>query len=356
MSTCFLGPPFNISGNRFLPEDTFSFTLEFDNPSDQNDILAYEWYLDNVLMIEEGSIQVTAKALTGKHFIGVRVLNNQGWSGLKEFDFYTNVMPDLLVVEGPDTVNEGDVATYEAYLHFGNQEIVKVTDKAVFSINTGGTFDSNLLTTYNDVTSFEDKNAVVTASVYNVSGTKNLTILNTTKKYPAVLVVDIFDVSTLNIGALIANPDVNNGQVLAYTGNNFIPANATPNDALILASDYINNGSSLKWRFQFNILKIVNQYPNIKDFVFEVRARSNSARILYGAYGLKTYDTKMVMYGAPGSFIPTVTGGGNVGGPVNYQTSVSAGANGNYNKDYLLTILKFNFNVQNSILTVTKNS
>ncbi|WP_410220704.1 hypothetical protein [Pedobacter sp.] len=356
MSTCFLGPPFSIIGNRFLPEDIFSFILEFDNPSDQDGILAYEWYLDDVLLIDEKSDQITSKASSGKHFIGVRVLNNLGWSGLRKYDFYTNVTPDLLVVEGPVSVNEGDVATYEAYLHFGNQEVVRVTDKATFSINTGGIFDSNVLTTYNDVASFEDKNAIVTASVYNVSGTKNLTILNTTKKYPAVLVVDIFDVSALNVGALIANANVNNGQVLAYTGNNFIPANVAPNDALILASDYINNGSSLKWRFQFNILKIVNQYPNIKDFVFEVRARSNSSRILYGAYGLKTYDAKMVMYGAPGSFIPTVTGGGNVGGPVNYQTSVSAGANGNYNKDYLPTILKFNFNVQNSILTVTKNS
>ncbi|WP_293303125.1 hypothetical protein [Pedobacter sp. UBA4863] len=350
-TVCLFGPPFDIVGETYLPDNSFSFTVEFDSVPEQESVLAYQWFLDKVILIQEQGQQVSSKANDGPHSIGVRLLTAQGWSGIKYLDFYANIVPGSLIIQGPTQLEEGSSATYETYLSFGSNAPIRVTDKTNFSINLGGAFDFNQLTTYRDDTDFSDKYATITATLEGgMSKNLPLTILNTNIHYPSVLVIDLFNDTPLNAGALIINADVVGGQALVYTGNNFLPSNSASADAYILASDLVDNGSILKWRLEFNIAKLIRQYPRIKDFVLEVRGRSNTMKTLEGAFALKDYTGVMAMNGNVGNYVPTVIGGANVYYS-NFQTYAAAGANGNYNKDYLPMLLRFNFNVPTSTLT-----
>ncbi|WP_199117319.1 hypothetical protein [Pedobacter sp. ASV28] len=348
---CLFGPPFALVGETYLSNNTFSFSVEFDSAPDQESVQAYQWFLDKVILIEEQGQQVSSMTADGPHTIGVRILTVQGWSGVKYLDFYANMLVNSLTIAGPTSVQEGAVATYEAYLSFGSGTQMKVTEKTTFSINMGGSFDFNVLSTLRDDSDFNDKQATITATLGGgISRTLPITILNTNVRYPSVLVVDLFNDTPLNGGAIIVNADIDGGQTLVYTGNNFLPNNSLPADAFILASDLIDNASILKWRFEFNMAKLIRQYPRIQDFVLEIRGRSNAVKAITGSFSLKDYTGVMAMNGSTGSYAPTVIGGANLYYE-NFQTHAVGGANGNYNKDYLPMLLRFNFNVPSGTLT-----
>jgi len=349
--SCLYGPAFDLVGEIYLPNNFFSFAVEFETPAGQQSVLAYQWFLDQIILIDEGAQEVDSRADSGPHTIGVRILTADGWSGVKYLDFYANIIANSFTIQGPVQVREGASASYETYLTFGSNAPVKVTDKTSFSINLGGNFDFNLLSTFRDNVNFYNRQATVTATLGSqFSKTYPITILSTNVRYPAVLVVDIFNDSILNAAAMIVNPDVTFAQVLTYTGHNFLPANTPVAGAFILASDLVNNGSSLKWRFEFNILKLIQQYPNIQDFVLEIRAKSNVARYINGAFGLKDYTAGMLMTGSAGSYIPTITSGNDVQYG-SYRTFVAGGANGTFTQNALPMALRFNFNVASSKVT-----
>ncbi|HTJ49598.1 MAG TPA: hypothetical protein VL443_09110, partial [Cyclobacteriaceae bacterium] len=59
---------------------------------------------------------------------------------------------------------------------------------------------------------------------------------------------------------------------------------------------------------------------------------------------LKAHDSQMSLLNSPGSYIPTVIVK-NLGYPVNFSSSVVAGANGSYAEGDLTEILKFTYDV-----------
>ena len=352
--TCLFGPPFDLIGEAYLPDNSFTFHVAFDSLQDQELVFAYQWFLDKAILIDEEAQQISSMTSDGPHKIGVRILTAEGWSGIRSLDFFANSVPGSLSIQGPAQVLEGATTTYEAYLSFGNNVPVRVTDKTQFSISQGGVFDFNQLTTFRDDIDFNDKYATITAVMEGgLTQTLPITILNTSVRYPSVLVFDIFDDVSLNASALIANAEVAVGNSLVYRGNNFLLPGSIAADAYILASDRINNGSALVWRFQFNVVKLIKEYPNIQDFMFEIRARSNANKYIYGAFGLKNHASSMVMNGSPGSYVPTIIGGNVNVQYGNYQAYVNGGANGNFNKDYLPMMIRFNYNVASATLTYT---
>lgn len=351
-SLCLFGPAFELNGDTYLAGNSFSFNVDFETPADQQRVLAYQWFLDRAILINEIQQQVNSSVNDGPHVIGVRILTAEGWSGIKYLDFYAKIIADSFTIQGPNQVQEGTSATYETYLAFGGNAPVRVTAQTTFQINIGGAFDYNVLNTFRDDVDLNHKYATITAILGGgLSQTLPITILNTSVRHPSILVVDVFDDAPLNAAAIIVNTDVTVAQMPTYKGNNFLPTGAAPAAAYILASDLVNNGSALKWRFQFNILKLITQYPNIQDFVLEIRARSNAAKSIYGAYSLKDQEATMIMNGSAGNRVPTVVGGNNIYYNT-FQTFTSGGANGNYSVDYLPMVLRFNFNVPTSTLTL----
>lgn len=349
---CLYGPPFTLSGELYFSDTVVNFSVDFSNPADEQSILAYDWYLDDVLVIDERSAGFAGKVYCGGHKIGVRVLSSEGWSGIKSHSFYTCKAPIAIIIQGPDAINEGESGTYLVLQQFSDGTVEDLTNKYTFTVNGGGSFNGNVLTTVKNDNSFSDE--IITITATPVSGapvTKQVTVKNTTQFNSVVLVVDLFNDSSLNVIGLIDNPEVAVNHQSVYTGNNFIPVSVIAENTYMLASDLIP-GSSTNWRFEFNLAKLITEYPNTTDFVFYIKGRGAADQGLNGAFSLKTKEAKMIMTGSAGSYVPSVTGGETVGYSSFSSYSVP-GANGSYEENDLFTIIRFNYNVPADTLTYT---
>lgn len=184
------------------------------------------------------------------------------------------------------------------------------------------------------------------------TGTQELAF-TTCFNYMSILVVDLYTNSTLNVIGLIDNAEVTESHQAAYTGNNFIPAGAAVADALILASDFINQ-NPLNWRFEFNLHKLKLQYPTTDQFRLYIKGRGATAVALNGAYVVFNQLGTMAMANSPGTYVPTVSGGTIIVQQTHFTANVVAGANGSYNEADLTTIIEFIYTV--SANTVTFNT
>jgi hypothetical protein len=126
----------------------------------------------------------------------------------------------------------------------------------------------------------------------------------------SILVVDLYANATLNVIGLIDNAEVAESHIAAYTGSNFIPAGAVAAEALILASDFIDQ-SVLNWSFEFNLHKLKLQYPSTDQFRIFIMGRASGVEpiSLNGAYVVYNPQGTMVMNNSPGTYQPSVTGG-----------------------------------------------
>ncbi|WP_145861271.1 DUF5977 domain-containing protein [Pedobacter suwonensis] len=347
---CLYGPPFTLNGEEYFSDNNVGFQVAFSSSEDQKLVLAYQWYLNGTLIINEKGASLVGKIYCGNHTVGVRVLSSEGWSGVKSRSFYTCKVPTGLELYGPDTINEGDSATYQVLRRFSDGTVEDLTAQYIFTITGDASFNGNVLTTIKDDSSFGDK-------VLNILGTtvsgdtiaKDIVVKNTTLFKSAVLVVDLFNDTSLNVIGLIDNPEVTVNHQAVYTGNNFLPASVVAENAYMLASDLMNGAT---WRFEFNLARLMTEYPGTTDFVFHIKGRSALDQGLNGAFSVKTKKAKMVMTGNASSYVPSVTGGGTVG--YNSFSSYSvAGANGSYNEADLFAIIRFNYHVQTDTLTYT---
>ncbi|WP_412468364.1 hypothetical protein [Pedobacter sp. KLB.chiD] len=347
---CLYGPPFTLTGEEYFSDNTVGFQVVFGTPEDQQLVLAYQWYLNGTLMINERGGSLAGKIYCGNHTVGVRVLSSEGWSGIKSRSFYTCKVPTGLELNGPDTINEGDSATYRVLRHFSDGTVEDLTNQYTFTVNGGASFNGNVLTTIKNDSSFSDETLNITATpVTGNPVTKQVTVKNTTQFNSAVLVVDLFNDTSLNVIGLIDNPEIAVNHQAANSGNNFLPASVVAENAYILASDLMNGAN---WRFEFNLAKLITEYPGTTDFVFYIKGRGASDQNLSGAFSLKTKEAKMVMTGDAGSYVPSVTGGDTVN-YTNFNTFVVKGANGSYSEADLRNIIRFNYHVPTDTLTFT---
>jgi len=349
---CLYGPPFTLSGEVYFSDNNISFQVDFSNPADQQNILAYEWYLNDTLVIDERNAGFAGKVYCGGHKVGVRVLSSEGWSGIKSHSFYTCKAPLAIIIQGPDFINEGESGTYLVLQQFSDNTVEDLTSKYTFTVNGGASFSGNVLTTIKNDSSFSDETLTITATpVTGNPVTKQVTVKNTTQFNSAVLVVDLFNDTSLNVIGLIDNPEVTVNHQPVYTGNNFLPVSVIAENAYMLASDLIP-GSANNWRFEFNLAKLITQYPNTTDFVFYIKGRGAADQSLSGAFSLKTKEAKMIMSGGTGSYVPSVVGGG-TNHYTNFNTYVVKGANGSYLEENLRNIIRFNYNFPSDTLTFT---
>lgn len=347
---CLYGPPFTLNGEVYFSDNNISFQVDFSNPADQQNILTYEWYLNDTLVIDERNAGFTGKVYCGGHKVGVRVLSSEGWSGIKSHSFYTCKALLAIIIQGPDFINEGESGTYLVLQQFSDNTVEDLTSKYTFTVNGGASFNGNVLTTIKNDSSFSDETLTITATPGTGNPvTKQVTVKNTTQFNSAVLVVDLFNDTSLNVIGLIDNPEIAINHQPAYSGNNFLPASVAAENAYMLASDLMNGAN---WRFEFNLAKLITQYPNTTDFVFYIKGRGAADQSLNGAFSLKTKEAKMIMSGNAGSYVPTVVGGNTVNYN-NFSSFIVKGANGSHLEADLRNIIRFNYNVLSDTLTFT---
>jgi len=350
---CLAGPPFSLSGNQLLPDRQVNFQFLFDSSADQATVLAYEWYLNNLLVVGQNNPVLSASLDCGTYNIGARILTAQGWSGIQNLAFQTCAAPVSVVINGPDSVGEGASADYQVIGTYFNGASSDLTDQYVLTA-TEGSFTGHTFTAATNNTSNDTRQITITASKDGATVvSKQVTVDDTTSApYPVgILVLDIYNDAALNVLGYIENTEVSPNPVLCYTGNNITPS-GTPSQALILASDLINQ-PVLNWRFEFNIAKLVANYPGTAEFVFHLRGRSDAVKTVSGVFALKSGDAIMTLSGSPGSYIPSVSGGSNVGNLSSFTGNVLSGADGTYSIDKMITIIRLVYNVASQSITFT---
>jgi len=252
-----------------------------------------------------------------------------------------------ITINGPDTVVVGSTGTYTVIETFTDDTTEDATSEYVLTC-PDGTFSGGVFTPFSISTGSEDATITATRTGF-APATKSITIVNDETAQAGILVVDLFNDTSLNVIGLIDNAEVTNNHVAAYTGVNIIPPGASPADALILASDVLPDGE-LSWRFEFNLAQLITNYPDTENFIFYIKGRGSEAitgDAFQGAYGLKTFNSQMVLSGSAGSYIPGITGS-NFNDPENFNSNIAAGANGSYNEADLTTIAAFRYQVSDA--------
>lgn len=440
-TNCLSGPAFSVIGDAYFSGTTVSFQVTFDSPEDENSVLAYEWTLDDTLVIDQNNSQFNGQLNCGDHTIAARILSTTGWSGRQSLEFATCRTATELVFYGVDAINEGASTTYYILQLYSDGTSKDVTADYIFGSTPGGSFNGNIFTADTDLNGYDNYEVTINATKdAEVPLTKQVTVINTTPVVQTsleivgpgsineggsasyivlatysngsqqnltssyvlscseghfsgntliipsnttlndtrtatiyasqsgisvlskqitindvsvrsgVLVVDLYGAAADNIIGLIENAEVTGSHVAAYTGHNIMPSTAIPSDALILASGF----NDPTWRFEFNIEKLVIDYPQTQNFVFYIKGRSNVERILSGAFSVKNSDAVMVLGTTPGGVLmPGTIGGSNRFPLTNVTTKIFAGANGSYDESDLNTILKFTYNVPADSISFT---
>lgn len=78
LTTCLLGPAFSLSGAAYFSDTNINFEVIFNAAEDEQAILAFEWFLDDILVLDERGAAFNGKVYCGSHKVGVRLLSNQG--------------------------------------------------------------------------------------------------------------------------------------------------------------------------------------------------------------------------------------------------------------------------------------
>ena len=163
-----------------------------------------------------------------------------------------------------------------------------------------------------------------------------------------IIVIDMFS-SNVEACAYLDTVGVTPYQVPAYkNGANFVPNDGTmPAQCWVLASDDVNNGTSLKLRWEINVARLINTYGNLLSFKVVVRGRNTTGAMIYasGSYSLKGANAGyMTMTGSPGSYIPSNSMTTSIGITPYDTKSVPAGGDGNIGLAYGDIILTLTYN------------
>jgi hypothetical protein len=440
-STCIDQSFFSITGDPFYSGKQVNFQLAFDSPTDQEDVLACQWYLNGVLVKGKEQNSFTDTLNCGTYTIGARILSSSGWSGIKTFQFQTCKVPLNYTIIGPPALREGAIAEYRVVLNYSDGSLSDVTADYTFSADYGA-FSGNVYNVQSNTIALDSRQALISATK-NGSGalTKTIEIIDATprtltslritgpdavkegdnanfavtatyadgstsdftadymfyckdgsflggsfiafkdategntrtssvialkhgipqllksiqivdvKPAAGVLVVDMLGTGNIDVIGMIGNTEIAGGGLLAYTGKNIVLSEAAPANAFILASDLISQaGSTLNWRFEFNIRKLLSAYPNLTEFVFQIKGRGVTAGTINGVYSLKSTDALMTIQGESGSFIPAVSVS-DPAGIIPFSSVLASGANGSHLKEDLASIIQFTYHVATSTLT-----
>jgi hypothetical protein len=352
---CLSGPAFSVTGNQSFISQQVGFQLSFDSPAEQEMVKVYDWYLDGNLIIDQNQPVFNGSLSCGPHVIGARVLTDAGWTGVKTITFQTCRPMISTLILGPDSIDQYATGTYTVIATFSDNTSTDVTDEYTLT-STDGTFSEGVFTPGTNSSSLASRQATLTASKSGFATiTRQITITDATVQQhdedPGILVVDLFNNTTLNVIGFVDNAEIANNHVAAYAGNNIVPAGAQPQDALVLASDSIPQ-ATLSWRFEFNIAQLLADYPSSSSFTFYIKGRGAGATTLSGAFILKTYTSQMTLINSGGVNIPGVNGS-NLNTVTDFTSSVVAGANGSYAEADLTGILKFTYDVASKSLSYT---
>lgn len=185
----------------------------------------------------------------------------------------------------------------------------------------------------------------------------------------SALVVDLIDKPNLNVIGYIDNVEVTGNHIAVYTGQNFLPVGIAQsndpdtglpysppryNNAYILGSDRITpvGVNDLDWRFEFNLAKLISDYPATDVFTMYIKGRNDVPGTINMPYSLKGASSSLQMTGGVGTYAPGIANDTNILS-ASISPNVVDGATGSYLEADLTNIAKFVYTVSTNSLVVT---
>lgn len=228
-----------------------------------------------------------------------------------------------------------------------------------YSINGGAYTSAPGTTSIGDVITVQclssSSNSSITSCTLTILDKSSTFVVTTLGASAAtgILTIDIFDTTTINVYAYVNTPAATIPyQEIVYTGQNFLPYGSTDAaNAWALSSDL--NPPQPTRRFEFNLQKLMANYPAVTDFEFIVAGRDVSAGTIRGSYvNHSAADSSMIMNGSPGTYLPSISGTELASTPYSGY-AVVGGADGTYGLGVGAVILTFNYNVSTMAITLT---
>ncbi|MDO3641336.1 hypothetical protein [Mucilaginibacter sp. L3T2-6] len=152
-TSCLTTTPFSLTGDTSFDDQQVSFQLAFNSQSDRDTVKAFEWYLDENLVIDQNLPELTGEVACGNHTVAARILTDEGWSGLQSLDFTT-----CFVAIGVDyTLAEQAVPFVDVNMQIKDQvtgAIIKDlywADSGTLSLNTLDKFSVEVYAVYTSV-------------------------------------------------------------------------------------------------------------------------------------------------------------------------------------------------------------
>jgi hypothetical protein len=130
---CLVAPAFSITGSQQIINQATNFSFLFNSPADKALALAYQWYVNDNLVINKNQDTFTELLPVGTYTIGGRLLTDEGWSGIKTIFF------EILELGNTAIGNFDYMAVYFKWIEGAGQDL----DIKVAYENTGTIYDNN---------------------------------------------------------------------------------------------------------------------------------------------------------------------------------------------------------------------
>lgn len=182
MSTvCLNGISFSLTGEVLYFNSQPSFAVVFEIPAEEQEVLSYEWFLNEELLVDIDGKVFSANIPYGQHRVAVKLLTASGWTGLKYLNFQTYGNPISQVIAGPAAVREGDSVTYSVLATYAGGVVFDFSNEYTFSC-PDGSFNGNVFTAYVNPQTQDTRPSLITA---NKTGggqplSRQITILDST--------------------------------------------------------------------------------------------------------------------------------------------------------------------------------
>lgn len=225
---------------------------------------------------------------------------------------------------------------------------------------SGGLFGSiinNMKTYYSAISTGDAEATAMADSTFDTTGQNHANFTGSCMAIGAGLigrvVVDIDTDTTADLTGFVSTAALAPTDQGVWTGQNFFPADETPAGLnYVLASDAVTGVGSVAWRFEFNIQRLMLDYPAVTSFEFKISGRNTGGGTISGHYDAKFMAGSMGMNGTTGSYLPVTLSSSSIAVTAYSGKAITSGADGSHGIGVGADILVFTYNVTTNTLTL----
>ena len=107
-----IGSDFILTGTQVVNTEPASFEVKLNNDAGCTSVIAYQWFLNDMLIINENKPVLSRILGDGFYTVGVSILMQEGWSAVKELAFQVCAGSTPFSVHRPVVFGKEEVAKW----------------------------------------------------------------------------------------------------------------------------------------------------------------------------------------------------------------------------------------------------